>query len=88
MAGEVALVLNFCRQIFSFYVSFYLPHYTEKVGYGWAFGIYAILAVVLFIPILVLMAKGGEIRKRLGKPRSDFVQHTAPVQVREWEAKA
>ncbi|KIX05595.1 uncharacterized protein Z518_06467 [Rhinocladiella mackenziei CBS 650.93] len=83
VAGEVALVLNFCRMEFAFYVSFYLPHYTKKVGYGWAFGIYAILSVMLFLPMILLMFKGGQIRKRLGTPQSDFVHHAVPVQVEE-----
>ncbi|KAJ9634830.1 hypothetical protein H2204_006063 [Knufia peltigerae] len=85
-AGEVAIVLNFCRMTFSFYVSFYLPHYTEKVGYGWAYGIFAILSVVLFLLIVLLMFKGGEIRSRLGdvsQSELEVVHQTAAVQVDE-----
>jgi hypothetical protein len=69
MAGEVGLVCNMGRQILSFYVTFYLTDYTTKVGYAWAYGIYAILSVVLFIPVLGLMIWGGKIRQRLGMPK-------------------
>lgn len=71
---------------FSFYVSFYLPHYTEKVGYGWAYGIFAILSVVLFLLVVLLMFKGGEIRSRLGdvsQSELEVVHQTAAVQVDE-----
>ncbi|RFU29413.1 hypothetical protein B7463_g6927, partial [Scytalidium lignicola] len=71
-AGEVGVILNMGRQIFSFYVSFYLHKYTERVGYAWAYGIYAILSCVLFLPIIALMRWGGHWRKQLGSPGTDL----------------
>lgn len=68
MAGEVGTVVNLGRQLLSFYVAFYIIHYLDGVGYGWAYGIYAILSVVLAIPIMLLLIWGESIRAKMGMP--------------------
>jgi hypothetical protein len=68
-AGEVSLLINLARNIFSFNVSFYIRPFTEKVGYAWAYGIWAIVAVVLFLPVIGLMIWGGRWRQRFGAPQ-------------------
>jgi hypothetical protein len=68
-AGEVSLLINLGRNLFSFNVSFYIRPFTEKVGYAWAYGIWAILAVVLFFPVIGLMVWGRRWRHELGTPR-------------------
>lgn len=61
--------MSFARQIFSFYILFYLPEFTEKVGYGWVYGTYAILTIPMFLLFVVtLMIWGATWRHKLGKP--------------------
>ena len=70
-AGEVSLLINLGRNLFSFNVSFYIRPFTLRVGYAWAYGIWAIVAVVLFLPVIGLMFWGKRWRQQMGTPRSE-----------------
>ncbi|KAF9890540.1 hypothetical protein FE257_005945 [Aspergillus nanangensis] len=65
-ADDVSLLYTFGRQIFSFYVAFYIHPYVTRVGYAWAFGIYAIISGCLAVPLIILSFHGTRIRIRLG----------------------
>ncbi|KAJ5805815.1 uncharacterized protein N7503_003417 [Penicillium pulvis] len=65
-AGDVSLLYNFLRQLFSFYVPFYIHGYVTSVGYAWAFGIYAIISMCLSLPLVILNLYGTIIRNKLG----------------------
>jgi multidrug resistance protein len=70
-SSETAQVFNFIRQEFGMTFAFYVVALCKKIGYQWAFFMFAILGSLLgFIPIVVLMFKGEQIRKRLGAPKS------------------
>lgn len=67
--GDVASVFNFTRQIIGMTFAFYVVKLCDRIGYDIAFVLFCIWGSVLgFIPILVLMWKGEEIRKHLGDP--------------------
>jgi hypothetical protein len=69
-AAEVGTVVNMGRQLLSFYVTFYIHQYTDAVGYAWAYGIFAILSIIFFLPVVGLMVWGGKIRRKIGVPGS------------------
>lgn len=61
--GDVATFFNFLRQIFGMTFAFYVVLLCQKIGYQFAFLLFVIWGSVLgFVPILVLMWKGREIR--------------------------
>jgi multidrug resistance protein len=67
--GDVAALFNFIRQIFGMTFAFYVVLLCQQIGYHIAFVLFVIWGSVLaFIPIVVLMWKGKEIRERLGSP--------------------
>lgn len=51
--------------------AFYAIPMASKIGFQWEFIFFACMGSILaFIPIMVLMWKGEEIRKRFGKPKN------------------
>lgn len=61
--GDVATFFNFLRQTFGMTFAFYVVLLCQRIGYHFAFLLFVIWGSVLgFIPILVLMWKGREIR--------------------------
>lgn len=61
--GDVATFFNFLRQIFGMTFAFYAVLLCQRIGYQFAFLLFVIWGSVLgFVPILVLMWKGREIR--------------------------
>ncbi|KAK0356217.1 hypothetical protein LTR91_018105 [Friedmanniomyces endolithicus] len=69
--SEVSQVFNFFRQEIGMTFAFYVILLAGKIGYQWTFFFFAIMGSVLgFIPIIVLMWRGKEIREKLGKPRN------------------
>lgn len=62
--GHVATFFNFLRQIFGVTFAFYVVLLCKRIGYQWAFVLFVIWGSILgFLPILVLMWKGKEIRE-------------------------
>lgn len=75
--SETAQLINFIRQEFGMTFAFYVVDLCRRIGYQWAFFMFAVLGSGLgFLPILVLMFKGGEIRERLGEPSGTTVLDT------------
>ena len=69
--SEVSQVFNFFRQEIGMTFAFYVIHMADKIGYQWTFFFFACMGSILgFIPMVVLMWKGKEIRERMGKPRN------------------
>lgn len=70
-ASEISVFFNFVRQEIGMTFAFYAIPMAEKIGYQFLFVFFACMGSILaFIPILVLMFKGREIRERFGKPRN------------------
>jgi hypothetical protein len=70
-SSETSQLFNLIRQVFGMTYAFYVVSLCQKIGYQWAFFMFSILGSVLgFLPIVVLMFKGKEIRERLGVPRN------------------
>ncbi|OAG41039.1 hypothetical protein AYO21_04652 [Fonsecaea monophora] len=68
-SSEVAQLFNFIRQEIGFTFAFYVVHLGNKIGYQWTFLMFALIGGVLaFAPMLFIIYKGEEWRKRLGKP--------------------
>lgn len=66
--ADVATLFNFVRQAFGLTFAFYVVLLCERIGYQVAFVLFVIWGSVLgFIPILVLMWKGREMREWLEK---------------------
>lgn len=62
--GEVATLFNFIRQTFGMTFAFYVVLLCQKIGYQFAFILFVVWGSVLgFLPIIVLMWKGREIRE-------------------------
>jgi multidrug resistance protein len=68
-SSEVAQLFNFIRQEIGFTFAFYVVHLGNKIGYQWMFLMFALIGGVLaFVPMLPVMFKGAQWRKKLGKP--------------------
>ncbi|KAH8802470.1 major facilitator superfamily domain-containing protein [Xylogone sp. PMI_703] len=70
-SAEVSTLLNFFRLTFSFTVPFYAVPFAEATTYGIAWTVFAIINAVLYVNLIILMWKGAEWRKKLGKPDFD-----------------
>lgn len=64
---ESGVLFNLGRGL-SFTVGYYALEYAGKSGYAAAWGTFAAILVVFFLPIVALMAWGEEWREKLGKP--------------------
>jgi MFS family permease len=67
-AAEVSTMINLSRQVYAFTIGFYALPFANRVGYGTAWGVLASINFLLWLPIIFLMWKGEEIRKRQGVP--------------------
>ena len=66
----MAQLFNFVRQEIGFTFAFYVVHLGEEIGYQFVFLMFALIGGVLaFIPMLFVIFKGEETRKRLGPPK-------------------
>ncbi|KUL89284.1 hypothetical protein ZTR_03621 [Talaromyces verruculosus] len=69
--SETSQLFNLIRQTFGMTYAFYVVLLCKKTGYQWAFFMFAMLgSVAAFLPIVVLMFKGEEIRHKLGVPKN------------------
>jgi MFS family permease len=67
--SEVAQLFNFIRQEIGFTFAFYVVHLGNRIGFQWMFLMFALIGGVLaFIPMLFIIFRGEDWRKRLGKP--------------------
>ena len=70
-ASKVSQVFNFFRQEIGMTFAFYAIHLADKIGYQWTFFFFACVGSVLgFVPIVMLMWKGEEVRQSIGKPKN------------------
>ncbi|OAA68636.1 Major facilitator superfamily domain, general substrate transporter [Niveomyces insectorum RCEF 264] len=68
--SEVSQLFNFVRQETSFTVGFYGVQLCLRIGYQFAFLMFALVGSVLaFAPVVFLMWKGPSMRERLGRPQ-------------------
>jgi MFS family permease len=67
-AAEVSTIINLFRQIYAFSIGFYALPFGEKHGFATAWGTFAVINFVTWLPLLYLIWKGEEIREREGKP--------------------
>jgi hypothetical protein len=68
-AAEVSTLINLFRQVFAFTIGFYALPFAKAHGYDVAWGTFATINFVAWLPLLFLIWKGEEIRKRQGKPK-------------------
>lgn len=62
--GDVATLFNFVRQMFGMTFAFYAVRLCQRIGYQFAFVLFAVWGSLLaFLPILVLMWRGKDIRE-------------------------
>ncbi|KAH8802526.1 major facilitator superfamily domain-containing protein [Xylogone sp. PMI_703] len=67
-AAEISTIINLARQMFAFTIGFYALPFGEGSGYGVAWGVLASIQFVTWLPLLILIWKGEEIRERQGEP--------------------
>ncbi|KAK5204663.1 hypothetical protein LTR99_006854 [Exophiala xenobiotica] len=68
-SSEVAQLFNFIRQEIGMTFAFYVVRLGDRIGYQWTFLMFALIGGVLaFIPMLFIIFRGEQWRKRLGKP--------------------
>jgi len=70
-SGEIAMLINFIRQEIGMTFAFYVVILCNRIGFQFAFLMFAIFGSVLaFAPIVVLMYRGERIRQYMGIPRN------------------
>ncbi|KAL9109782.1 MAG: hypothetical protein Q9227_005651 [Pyrenula ochraceoflavens] len=68
--NEVSQLYNFLRQEIGMTFAFYTIPFAERIGYQWVFVFFTVMGSVLaFIPVVVIIVKGKEIREKMGTPR-------------------
>ncbi|KAF2092454.1 MFS general substrate transporter [Rhizodiscina lignyota] len=67
-APEVLTIVNLFRQIFAFTIGFYALPFGHKAGFDVAWGTFAAIQFVTWLPLLMLIWKGEGIRKWQGVP--------------------
>lgn len=67
-SAEIATLLNFGRQTFSFTLGFYMIPFAHKTTYGVAWSVMALIGLSLYSGIVLLMFKGQQWRERLAPP--------------------
>jgi len=67
-SNDVSQSFNLFRQLFGLALGFYSIPFGDRIGFQWSFAVFAALCIVTFLPIVLLMFKGGEWRNRLGDP--------------------
>lgn len=78
--GDVATLFNFVRQSFGMTFAFYVVLLCKRIGYQFAFVLFVVWGSVLgFLPIVVLMWRGKEIRewfqrRELGSGLEDYTR--------------
>ncbi|KAL6834623.1 major facilitator superfamily domain-containing protein [Trichoderma camerunense] len=67
-AAEVSTIINLFRQIFAFTIGFYALPFGQSAGFDVAWGVFAVINFVAWLPLLLLIFRGEEIRKAQGVP--------------------
>lgn len=67
-SAEISTLLNFGRQTFSFTLGFYMLPFAKATTFGTAWGVFAVIHVLTFLPVILLMWKGRAWREKLGAP--------------------
>jgi MFS family permease len=67
-AAEVSTIINLFRQIFAFTIGFYALPFGQGAGFGVAWGTFAAINFVTWLPLLFLIWKGEKIREIQGIP--------------------
>ncbi|KAH8819360.1 major facilitator superfamily domain-containing protein [Xylogone sp. PMI_703] len=62
-SAEIGAVLNAGRNFMSFPVAFYAVPLGERIGFQWAWVLFALLNVLFFSPMILLMFKGEKWRR-------------------------
>ncbi|KAK4869658.1 hypothetical protein LT330_006040 [Penicillium expansum] len=62
-SAEVSTILNIFRQIFSCLISFYALPFAERIGIQFAWLTFAMVVVVLLVPVILLRSSGSKWRK-------------------------
>ncbi|OAA65309.1 Major facilitator superfamily domain, general substrate transporter [Niveomyces insectorum RCEF 264] len=69
--GEIALLINFIRQEIGMTFAFYVVKLCNRIGFQYAFLMFALVGSVLAaLPIVVLMYRGERIREYMGVPHN------------------
>ena len=68
-SAEISTLINAFRNLYAFTLGFYALPFGKADGFGVAWGTLAAVNFVAWLPLLVLIWKGEEIRKRQGTPR-------------------
>ena len=69
--NEVSQLFNFLRQEIGMTFAFYTIPFAKKIGYQWVFVFFTLMGSFLaFIPMVVIILKGREIREKMGQPRN------------------
>ncbi|GLB37958.1 putative major facilitator superfamily protein [Lyophyllum shimeji] len=68
-SNDVSQCFNFFRQIFGLTLGFYSIPFGERVGFQWSFTVFTAICIATFLPIVALMLKGEQWRRRIGDPK-------------------
>jgi MFS family permease len=67
-AAEISTLINLARQIFAFTLGFYAIPFGESRSFAASESTYAAINFIAWCPLIFLLWKGQEIRKRQGEP--------------------
>jgi hypothetical protein len=67
-AAEISTIINLARQIFAFTIGFYAIPFGEGTSFAASEGTFAAINFLAWCPLMLLIWKGEEIRKRQGEP--------------------
>ncbi|KAI5461870.1 major facilitator superfamily domain-containing protein [Mariannaea sp. PMI_226] len=68
-AAEISTIINLFRQIYAFTIGFYALPFGENQGFGVAWGTFAAINFVTWLPLVLLIFKGDKIREKQGTPK-------------------
>ncbi|KAH8905828.1 MFS general substrate transporter [Coniochaeta sp. PMI_546] len=68
-AAEISTIINLFRQIFAFTIGFYAIPYGTGHGYDVAWGTFAAINFVTWLPVVFLIFRGEAIRAKQGVPK-------------------
>jgi MFS family permease len=67
-AAEISTIINLFRQSFAFTIGFYALPFGQSAGFDVAWGTFAAINFITWVPLLLLIFRGEEIRKAQGVP--------------------
>ena len=70
-SGAISTLFNCVRQTLAFTIPFYNMPFAARAGYAWTFGTYALITVIMSIPVIMFRWYGRQLRNSMRAPAFD-----------------